>query len=188
MHTPSRGCSQITPPQDLSSFPCIPHQDSDSPTEQVSITKVKHPTPTVHASHPPITSEQLKIAAKLTRRFSGGESIETGLLQDGLTAPCTADISEDTLSDFPPSAEDLEQRFSPYSAQDVMIDNPSLAYHHFAEDANDFPAALEAGRGFAANKLKRTRSWSSSYSEEMPVRPTRAPHSSSVADFIAGLR
>ncbi|KAI4111335.1 MAG: hypothetical protein LQ345_006812 [Seirophora villosa] len=168
MHNPSRSCSQTTPPQDLSPFPCIPHQDSGSSTEQASITTLNHPTPTVHASYPPITSEQLKIAAKLTRRFSGCESIETGLLHDGLTARCTADISEDTLSDSPPSAEDSEQRFSPYSAQDVMIDNPSLAYHHLAKDANDIPAALEAGRGFAANKLKRTRSWSSSYSEEMP--------------------
>ncbi|KAL8955515.1 MAG: hypothetical protein Q9193_006667 [Seirophora villosa] len=116
-----------------------------------------------------MTSEQLEIAAKLTRRGFGCESIETGLLHDGLTARCTADISEDTLSDSLPSAEDSEQRFSTYTAQDSMNDTPSLAYHHLAaEDADDPPGALEADRRFAANTLKRTRSWSSSHTEEIP--------------------
>ncbi|KAL9007709.1 MAG: hypothetical protein Q9173_007082, partial [Seirophora scorigena] len=107
-------------------------------------------------------------SAKLTYLSSGCGSIETGLLPDGLTAGCTADVSEETQSNSPPSAEDSKQSFSTYTTQDVVIDDPSLTIHHSAEDADNVPAAFEVGGRFAVNKLKRTRSCSPSHSEEMP--------------------
>ncbi|KAL8644334.1 MAG: hypothetical protein Q9210_007305, partial [Variospora velana] len=174
IHSPSRGFSRITPPQDLSPSSSTSYQDPGSPTKQAFSTTLEHPTPKVHASHhPPLTSEQPGSSANLTHHLSGRGSIETGLLPDGLTAQYTADISKDTQPDSPPSAADSEQSASIYPTQDVVTEDPSLTSHHSAEDAEGLRVAFEAGRRHTANKLKRTRSCSSSHSEDMsgPASP-----------------
>ncbi|KAI4282849.1 MAG: hypothetical protein L6R35_005294 [Caloplaca aegaea] len=159
IHSPSRDFSQIIPPQDLSpSLSTSPHPNPGSPTKQAFSTTVGgHPTPTVQASHhPPLTSVQPGSSANWTHHLPGRGSVET-----------------DTQPDSPPSAVDSEQSSSIYPTQDVVTEDPSVPSHHSAEDAEGLRVAFEAGRRSAADKLKRTRSCSSSHSEDMsgPASP-----------------